>query len=160
MKKPLITFQNFTFTYSDQTIPVLNELNVSINEGEKILVIGPSGSGKSTFARCLSGVLPNKDNNDFLGNIFIGEDNAKPFISNFLPNELAISMEESAVALHEKSRNLRSKPAVEPFQTYLGQKKLASMEWFLSKYPSLRNSNSRLSNHQFEKNKIGRFFRQ
>ena len=107
MKKPLITFQNFTFTYSDQTIPVLNELNVSINEGEKILVIGPSGSGKSTFARCLSGVLPNKDNNDFLGNIFIGEDNAKPFISNFLPNELAISMEESAVALHEKSRNLR-----------------------------------------------------
>ncbi|NLB98697.1 MULTISPECIES: ABC transporter ATP-binding protein [Jeotgalibaca] len=158
MKKPLITFQNFTFTYSDQTIPVLNELNVSINEGEKILVIGPSGSGKSTFARCLSGVLPNKDNNDFLGNIFIGEDNAKPFISNFLPNELAISMEESAVALHEKSRNLRSKPAVEPFQTYLEQKKLASMEWFLSKYPSLRNSYSRLSNHQFEKIKSAGFF--
>ena len=158
MKKPLITFQNFTFTYSDQTIPVLNELNVSINEGEKILVIGPSGSGKSTFARCLSGVLPNKDNNDFSGSIIIGDDDTEPFISNFLPNELAISMEESAVALHEKNRDPRRKPAVEPFQTYIEQKKLASMEWFLSKYPSLKNSYSQLSDHQFEKMKSAGFF--
>lgn len=158
LKKPLVTFQNFTFTYSDQAVPVLNELNVSINEGEKILVIGPSGSGKSTFARCLSGVLPNKDNNDFSGSIIIGEDDNKPFISNFLPNELAISMEESAVALHEKNRDQHNKPAVEPFQTYIEQKKLASMEWFLSKYPTIENSYSQLSGHQFEKMKSAGFF--
>jgi energy-coupling factor transport system ATP-binding protein len=55
MRRPLISFQNFSFTYSDQNEPTLEELNVTIYEGEKILVLGPSGSGKTTFARCLTG---------------------------------------------------------------------------------------------------------
>lgn len=33
---------------------VLNDINVDIEKGEKIVVIGPSGSGKSTFLRCLN----------------------------------------------------------------------------------------------------------
>ncbi|MHA2523858.1 amino acid ABC transporter ATP-binding protein, partial [Staphylococcus epidermidis] len=33
---------------------VLNDINVSINEGDVVCVIGPSGSGKSTFLRCLN----------------------------------------------------------------------------------------------------------
>ncbi|MGC2991179.1 ATP-binding cassette domain-containing protein, partial [Enterococcus faecalis] len=38
--------------YGDNT--VLNDINVSINEGDVVWVIGPSGSGKSTFLRCLN----------------------------------------------------------------------------------------------------------
>ncbi len=33
---------------------VLNGIDYTINQGEKIVVIGPSGSGKSTFLRCLN----------------------------------------------------------------------------------------------------------
>jgi polar amino acid transport system ATP-binding protein len=33
---------------------VLNDINVTIEKGEKVVVIGPSGSGKSTFLRCLN----------------------------------------------------------------------------------------------------------
>lgn len=33
---------------------VLNDINVSIQEGDVVCVIGPSGSGKSTFLRCLN----------------------------------------------------------------------------------------------------------
>jgi len=35
-------------------LKVLNGINYTINQGEKIVVIGPSGSGKSTFLRCLN----------------------------------------------------------------------------------------------------------
>lgn len=38
--------------YSENT--VLNDINVSIQEGDVVCVIGPSGSGKSTFLRCLN----------------------------------------------------------------------------------------------------------
>ena len=35
-------------------LQVLNGIDYTINQGEKIVVIGPSGSGKSTFLRCLN----------------------------------------------------------------------------------------------------------
>ncbi len=33
---------------------VLNDINLSIDEGEVVVVIGPSGSGKSTLIRCIN----------------------------------------------------------------------------------------------------------
>ena len=35
-------------------LDVLKDINIDINEGEVVVVIGPSGSGKSTFLRCLN----------------------------------------------------------------------------------------------------------
>lgn len=47
-----ILVENLVKKYGENT--VLNKLNVSINEGDVVCVIGPSGSGKSTFLRCLN----------------------------------------------------------------------------------------------------------
>ncbi len=35
-------------------LEVLKDINVDINEGEVVVLLGPSGSGKSTFLRCLN----------------------------------------------------------------------------------------------------------
>ncbi len=35
-------------------VDVLNGIDITINKGEVVVVIGPSGSGKSTFLRCLN----------------------------------------------------------------------------------------------------------
>ena len=35
-------------------IDVLHDINIKINKGETVVVVGPSGSGKSTFLRCLN----------------------------------------------------------------------------------------------------------
>ena len=39
-------------TFGD--LEVLKGINVTINKGDIVVVIGPSGSGKSTFLRCLT----------------------------------------------------------------------------------------------------------
>lgn len=35
-------------------LEVLKDINLQVNEGEVVCIIGPSGSGKSTFLRCLN----------------------------------------------------------------------------------------------------------
>ncbi|WP_248628540.1 amino acid ABC transporter ATP-binding protein [uncultured Enterococcus sp.] len=47
-----ISVQNLVKKYGNNT--VLNDISVSIQEGDVVCIIGPSGSGKSTFLRCLN----------------------------------------------------------------------------------------------------------
>lgn len=37
---------------------ILNDLSLSVNKGEVVVLIGPSGCGKSTLLRCLNGLEP------------------------------------------------------------------------------------------------------
>ena len=57
-KKPVIQFENFGFQYFSQAAPTLYDINLTIYEGEKVLIVGPSGSGKSTIGNCLNGLIP------------------------------------------------------------------------------------------------------
>lgn len=47
-----ISVQNLIKKYGNNT--VLNDISISIKEGDVVCIIGPSGSGKSTFLRCLN----------------------------------------------------------------------------------------------------------
>lgn len=48
----LLEIKNLQKRFGD--LQVLKDINVSIEEGEVLVLIGPSGSGKSTFLRCLN----------------------------------------------------------------------------------------------------------
>jgi len=58
MKKPVIEFKDFSFQYFSQAEPTLHGINLTIYEGEKVLIVGPSGSGKSTLGHCINGLIP------------------------------------------------------------------------------------------------------
>ena len=55
---PVIQFKDFTFKYRTQVKPTLKNINLNIQKGEKVLIIGSSGSGKSTIAKCINGLIP------------------------------------------------------------------------------------------------------
>lgn len=48
----LLEIKNLQKNFGD--LHVLKDINLSIQEGEVLVLIGPSGSGKSTFLRCLN----------------------------------------------------------------------------------------------------------
>ena len=58
MRKKIIEFKDFSFQYRVQAEPTIKNINLSIHEGEKVLIVGPSGSGKSTLAHCINGLVP------------------------------------------------------------------------------------------------------
>lgn len=53
-----VSFNNFSFQYDNLKNPTLKNINLTIHEGEKVLIAGPSGSGKSTLAHCINGLIP------------------------------------------------------------------------------------------------------
>ncbi len=71
MKKPVIEFQNFSFQYYSQAEPTLKNINLTIYEGEKVLICGPSGSGKSTIGHCINGLIPHSYKGEISGSLNI-----------------------------------------------------------------------------------------
>jgi zinc transport system ATP-binding protein len=55
MPRPIIQFKDISFSYQHE--PVLEHINVDINPGEYIGVIGPNGGGKTTLIKLLLGLL-------------------------------------------------------------------------------------------------------
>ena len=71
-RKPVIQFENFGFQYFSQAEPTLHDINLTIYQGEKILIVGPSGSGKSTLGHCLNGLIPFAYKGEITGSLKIG----------------------------------------------------------------------------------------
>lgn len=55
MSKTIIEFKQVYFSYGDT--PVLQDVNLSIERGEFISVIGPNGGGKTTLAKLILGLV-------------------------------------------------------------------------------------------------------
>lgn len=94
MKKPVIEFKDFTFQYRVQESPTLNNINLTIYKGEKVLVVGPSGSGKSTISSCINGLAPFFFAGDIKGSLKI---NGKETISSSiaeLANEVGTVLQD------------------------------------------------------------------
>lgn len=51
--KGKIDFKNVSFEYPDDHNTVLENLNISVNPGEKLAIVGPSGGGKTTLCKLI-----------------------------------------------------------------------------------------------------------
>lgn len=68
---PMISLENVTFQYQNQTEPTLKNINLALQAGERVLITGPSGSGKSTLGNLLNGVIPEEFPGELSGKIMI-----------------------------------------------------------------------------------------
>ncbi len=110
-----IEVKNLTFSYNEKT-NVLEDVNLEINKGEWIAVLGHNGSGKSTLAKTLVGLLePQKGeisidglimNDEFayeirkkIGIVFQNPDNQ--FVGVTVRDDIAFGMENLCVPREE-----------------------------------------------------------
>ena len=54
----MITIKNLSFQYSTEEDLVLKNINLSVHQGECILLCGKSGCGKSTLLKIINGIIP------------------------------------------------------------------------------------------------------
>jgi len=86
-----VVFENATRIYPGTTAPAVDKLNLTVNDGEFLVLVGPSGCGKSTSLRMLAG-LEEIDN----GRILIGDRD----VTNIAPKDRDIAMVFQSYALY------------------------------------------------------------
>ena len=74
--------KNINFTYKNTDQPILTNVNLTINKGDKIGIIGQSGSGKSTLVDIIMGLLKPTAGKIILNNSNINFDKDKFKIRN------------------------------------------------------------------------------
>ena len=82
-KTPIISFKNFSFQYRAQKKPTLQDINLDIYPGERVLIAGPSGSGKSTLAACINGLNPFSNPGECSGTLMVDGVDAPPIAAFF-----------------------------------------------------------------------------
>lgn len=53
LKKGEVIFDNVSFSYADDSKTVLSDINITVNAGENIALVGPSGGGKTTLCNLI-----------------------------------------------------------------------------------------------------------
>ena len=86
-----VEYDAATRLYPGTPKPAVNELNLSIPDGELLVLVGPSGSGKSTALRMLAGLEPLDE-----GRILIGGND----VSTVRPRDRDIAMVFQSYALY------------------------------------------------------------
>jgi len=56
--KGKIELKNVNFTYDEQPEATLHDINLTIEEGERVAILGRIGCGKTTLLRLICGLYP------------------------------------------------------------------------------------------------------
>ncbi|PTF21318.1 thiol reductant ABC exporter subunit CydC [Staphylococcus cohnii] len=66
--QPLVEVRNVDFKYWNQSNYTLKKVQLSVQEGEHVAIIGPSGSGKSTLLQLMLGLYQSEDGTVLINN--------------------------------------------------------------------------------------------
>jgi len=67
-----VKFQNVEFTYEGTAEGALKNVNLTIRDGEFLVLIGESGCGKSTMTRLINGLSPGFYRGSLKGEVLLG----------------------------------------------------------------------------------------
>ncbi|NPV43493.1 MAG: ATP-binding cassette domain-containing protein [Firmicutes bacterium] len=100
----IFRIQNLTYYYPGEEEPALEDIELSIKEGEFVLLLGRSGSGKSTLGRVFSGIVPEFYGGRIRGNIkrkaeagIVFQDPEKQLLMDKVEREIAFGPENLGV---------------------------------------------------------------
>jgi energy-coupling factor transporter ATP-binding protein EcfA2 len=113
-----IELTGVSVTYAGASSPVLHDVDLSIEEGELVLLVGRTGSGKSTLLGTLNGLVPHFTGGELSGSVrvhgrdtrehrprdladlvgVVGQDPLAGFVTDTVEEELAYGMEQLGLA--------------------------------------------------------------
>src|SRR3990167_5670955 len=91
--KEKLTLQNIKFVYPQSIQMILNQLNLEIQAGESIGIVGETGAGKTTIVDIILGLLTPSDGKLFIDSTVITQENMQQWQENlgYVPQYIYLS---------------------------------------------------------------------
>ena len=78
-----LRLENVSFSYPGSDKKIIDSMNLTVKEGEKIAVVGLNGAGKTTLVKLMTGLLDPDEGRVLLGGIDIREFNRREYYALF-----------------------------------------------------------------------------
>jgi len=129
-----VQYEQATRLYPGTPEPAVNELDLTIDDGELLVLVGPSGSGKSTALRMLAGLEPLDEGRILIGGKDVSSvrprdrDIAMVFQNYALyPNldvaaNMGFALKQQGVPKHERLERVRETAKLLDLEPYLDRK--------------------------------------
>ena len=69
MKMNVLEINNLTFTYPGAGSPTLKNINLKVEKGDFLAIVGNNGCGKSTLCKVMNGLIPHFISGEFVGTV-------------------------------------------------------------------------------------------
>ena len=131
-----IKFEHASFSYkSDAETPVLKNINISIEQGQMIGVIGGTGSAKSSLVNLISRLYDVSD-----GKVMVGGIDVRDYDIETLRNEVSVVLQKNVLFSGTILDNLRWCDADATEEECIHACKLACADEFINKMPDGYNT--------------------
>jgi len=77
MKDIFLEGKNLSFSYNEKDPPVIDGVNITLEKGKVVGIVGLSGSGKTTLIQVLNGLIPKRIQGSFDGSVILKGKNFK-----------------------------------------------------------------------------------
>lgn len=136
MEYPIVQIENISYQYEGQSSYALDNVSLSIYEGEWLAIVGHNGSGKSTLAKLLNGLqFPQKGNINVrgislseetvweirkqVGMVFQNPDNQ--FVGATVQDDVAFALENNGIPRDDMVERVRKSLENVQMDTFLNQ---------------------------------------
>ncbi len=67
----IIEIEDLTYTYPGAETPILDHVNLQVEKGDFLAIVGNNGCGKSTFCKTLNGLIPHFITGEYSGRVLV-----------------------------------------------------------------------------------------